>query len=108
MAATEDDIVDEFFKTVGTIQSIKNKLDNAYYDGIKEILEDAKKKVSAHTGNLLHDLAKTKPDQDTLQKMIAAVPLSLSHPSVSCVVFSQYWIPSSPRKGRNDTSSWWT
>ena len=41
MAATEDDIVDEFFKTVGTIQSIKNKLDNAYYDGIKEILEDA-------------------------------------------------------------------
>jgi hypothetical protein len=81
MAATEDDIVDEFFKTVGTIQSIKNKLDDAYYNGIKEILEDAKKKVSAHTGKYLHDLDNTNPDKDTLQKMIAAVPLSLSHPN---------------------------
>jgi len=81
MAATEDDIVDEFFKTVGTIQSIKNKLDDAYYNGIKEILEDAKKKVSAHTGKYLHDLDNTKPDKDTLQKMIAAVSLSLSHPN---------------------------
>jgi len=81
MAATEDDIVDEFFKTIGTIQSMKNNLDIVYYDGIKEILEDAKKKVSAHTGKCLHDLAKTKPDKETLQKMIAAVPLSLSHPN---------------------------
>ena len=79
MAATEDDIVDEFFKTIGTIQSMKNNLDNAYLDGIKEILEDAKKKVSAHTGKYLHDLDNTKPDKDTLQKMIAAVPLSLSY-----------------------------
>jgi hypothetical protein len=44
-------------------------------------LEDAKKKVSAHTGKCLHDLDNTKPDLDTLQKMIAAVPLSLSHPN---------------------------
>jgi hypothetical protein len=81
MAATEDDIVDEFFKTIGTIQSMKNNLGNVYLDGIKEILEDAKKKVTVHTGKCLHDLAKTKPDLDTLQKMIAAVPLSLSHPN---------------------------
>jgi hypothetical protein len=33
MSASEDDIVDEFFKTIGTIQSIKGILDNAYYDG---------------------------------------------------------------------------
>ena len=44
-------------------------------------MEDAKKKVSAHTGKCLHDLDNTKPDLDTLQKMIAAVPLSLSHPN---------------------------
>ncbi|GAH16406.1 unnamed protein product, partial [marine sediment metagenome] len=79
MAATEDDIVDEFFKTIGTIQSMKNNLDNAYLDGIKEILKEAKKKVSAHTGIYLHDNVKTKPDKDTLQKKIAAVPLSLSY-----------------------------
>ena len=79
MAATEDDIVDEFFKTIGTIQSMKNNLDNAYLDGIKEILKEAQKKVSAHTGKYLHDIVKTKPDKDTLQKMIAAVPLSLSY-----------------------------
>jgi hypothetical protein len=81
MAATEDDIVDEFFKTIGTIQSMKNNLDNAYYDGIKEILEEAQKKVTVHTGKYLHDLDNTKPDLDTLQKMNAAVPLSLSHPN---------------------------
>jgi hypothetical protein len=81
MAATEDDIIDDFFKTIGTIQSMKNNLGNVYYDGIKEILEDAKKKVSAHTGKCLHDLDKTKPDKETLQKMIAAVPLALSHPN---------------------------
>jgi hypothetical protein len=44
-------------------------------------LEEAKKKVSAHTGIYLHDLDNTKPDQETLQKMIAAVSLSLSHPN---------------------------
>ena len=61
MAATEDDIVDEFFKTIGTIQSMKNNLDNAYLDGIKEILEDAKKKVSDHTGNSFTTLPRPNP-----------------------------------------------
>jgi hypothetical protein len=79
MAATEDDIVDEFFKTIGTIQSMKNKLDNAYYDGIKKILNKAKKELTVHTGEYLHDLDSKKPDKETLQKMIAVVPLSLSH-----------------------------
>ena len=60
MAAIEDDIVDEFSKTVGTIQSMKNKLGNAYY-GIKEILEDAKKKVSDHTGNSFTTLPRPNP-----------------------------------------------
>jgi hypothetical protein len=81
MAATEDDIVDEFFKTIGTIQSMKNKLDNAYYNGIKKILNKAKKELTVHTGEYLHDLPSKKPDQETLQKMIAAVPLALSHPN---------------------------
>jgi hypothetical protein len=89
MSASEDDIEDDFFKTIGTaILSMKNKLDIAYYDGIKKILKKAKKKVkkakkkaTALTGKYLHNLAETKPDQDTLQKMIAAVPLALSHPN---------------------------
>jgi hypothetical protein len=79
MAATEDDIVDEFFKTIGTIQSMKNKLDNAYYDGIKKILNKAKKELTVHTGEYLHDLKNNIPDKETLQKMIVVVPLSLSH-----------------------------
>jgi hypothetical protein len=79
MTATEDDIVDEFFKTIGTIQSMKGSLDNAYYNGIKKILNKANKELTVHTGEYLHDLNKTKPDKETLQKMIAAVPKSLSH-----------------------------
>jgi L-2-hydroxyglutarate oxidase LhgO len=81
MAATEDDIVDEFFKTIGTIQSMKNNLDIVYYNGIKEILEDAKKKVSAHTGIYLHDLDNTKPDQETLQKMIPSLEMDDIQPA---------------------------
>jgi hypothetical protein len=81
MAATEDDIVDEFFKTIGTIQSMKNKLGNAYYNGIKKILNKAKKELTVHTGEYLHDLDSTKPDKETLQKMVAVVPLALSHPN---------------------------
>jgi hypothetical protein len=81
MSASEDDIVDEFFKTIGTIQSMKNKLDNAYYNGIKKILNKANKELTVHTGEYLHDLDKTNPDKETLKKMIAAVPLALSHPN---------------------------
>ena len=79
MSASEDDIVDEFFKTIGTIQSMKNKLDNAYYNGIKKILNKANKELTVHTGEYLHDLNSKKPDKETLQKMIAVVPKSLSH-----------------------------
>jgi hypothetical protein len=79
MTATEDDIVDEFFKTIGTIQSIKGSLDNAYYNGIKKILNKAKNELTVHTGEYLHDLNSKKPDKETLQKMIAVVPKSLSH-----------------------------
>ncbi len=79
MSASEDDIVDEFFKTIGTIQSMKGSLDNAYYNGIKKILNKAKKELTVHTGEYLHDLNSKIPDKETLQKMIAAVPLSLSH-----------------------------
>jgi hypothetical protein len=39
MSASEDDIVDEIFKTIGTIQSMKKKLDNAYNNGIKKNLK---------------------------------------------------------------------
>jgi hypothetical protein len=79
MSASEDDIVDELFKTIGTIQSMKNKLDNAYYNGIKKILNKANKALTVHTGEYLHDLDSKQPDKDTLQKMISAVPLALSH-----------------------------
>jgi hypothetical protein len=78
MSASEDNIVDEFFKTIGTIQSMKGILDNAYYDGIKEILNKANKELTVHTGTYLHDLDSNKPDKEALQKMIAVVPLSLS------------------------------
>jgi hypothetical protein len=81
MSASEDDIVDEFFKTIGTIQSIKGSLDDVFYDGIKEILNKAKKELTVHTGEYLHDLKNKIPDKETLQKMIAAVPKSLSHPN---------------------------
>jgi hypothetical protein len=79
MSASEDDIVDEFFKTIGTIQSMKDSLDNAYYNGIKEILNKANEELTVHTGEYLHHLKNNKPDKETLQKMIAVVPLALSH-----------------------------
>jgi hypothetical protein len=47
--------------------------------GIKEILNRAKKELTVHTGEHLHDLNSKIPVKETLQKMIAVVPLALSH-----------------------------
>ena len=58
---------------------MKGRLDNAYYDGIKEILNKAKKQLTVHTGKYLHDLQNKKTDKETLHDLIAAVPLSMSY-----------------------------
>ena len=42
-------------------------------------MNKAKKELTVHTGEYLHDLDSKKPDKETLQKMIAVVPLALSH-----------------------------
>jgi hypothetical protein len=79
MSAAIEDNLDQFIKTVGTFQSMKGSLDTNFYNGLKEIVNDAMKQVSDHTGEYLHNLHKHQPDEDTLQKIIDNVPSSLSY-----------------------------
>ena len=59
-----DDAVDEAFKTLGTLQSMKGELKNIggeFYDDIEKIaerfLKKFKKDIANLTGKLLHNLA---------------------------------------------------
>jgi hypothetical protein len=79
MSAAIEDNLDQFIKTIGTFQSMKGSLDTKFYNGLKEIVNDAMKQVSDHSGEYLHNLDEHQPDEDTLQKIIDNVPSSLSH-----------------------------
>ena len=72
---------DQYIKTIGTFQSMKDDLDEDYYFDLEEIVNNAMKQVSDRTGKYLHNLWKLdkKPDEDTLLKIIDDVPSSLSY-----------------------------
>ena len=78
MSVSTEDPFDKFIKTISTFQSMKDALDEGFYDGLKEIVNKATKQVSDHTGEYLHNLREHQPDEDTLQKVIDNVPSSLS------------------------------
>ncbi len=80
MSAAIEDNLDQFIKTIGTFQSMKGSLDTNFYNGLKQIVNDAMNQVSDHTGKcLLHNLREHQPDEDTLQKIIDNVPSCLSY-----------------------------
>jgi hypothetical protein len=78
MSAATDDNFDKFIKTISTFQSMKDDLDEGFYNGLKEIVNKAMKQVSDQTGTYLHNLHEHQQDEDTLQKMIDNVPSALS------------------------------
>jgi hypothetical protein len=81
MSAAIEDNLDQFIETIGTFQSMKGRLDTNFYNGLKQIVNDAMNQVSDHTGEYLHNLHKHQPDEDTLQKIIDNLPSSLSYMS---------------------------
>jgi hypothetical protein len=80
--ATEDNL-DQLIKTIGTFQSMKGSLDTNFYNGLKQIVNNAMNQVSDHTGEYLHNLHDHQPDEDTLQKIIDTVPSSLSYEDIN-------------------------
>ena len=77
---SSESTINNFFKTFKTLHSIKDELDTEYYDGLAEILNKAMQDVSDHTGKFLHkELDEKELDDETLKKMITAVPSSLSY-----------------------------
>ena len=77
-----DDAIDEAFKTLGTLQSIKGDLKNIegnFYSDIEKITEKYKKDIANRTGQLLHNLKKGKPEEETLKKLINQFPSSLEY-----------------------------
>jgi hypothetical protein len=82
MSATTKCSLDQFIKTIGTFQSMKDDMDEDYYTDLEEIVNNAMKHVSDRTGEYLHnldELGDKKPDEDTLLKIIDNVPSSLSY-----------------------------
>ena len=79
--AITDDITDDLFKAIGTFQSLKSELrenHTEYYDGMKKIFERTMQDLSVHTGKFLHEVGKRQPSEDVLEKIVGAVPSSLS------------------------------
>ena len=81
-----DDAIDEAFKTLGTLQSMKGELKNIrgnFYDDIEKIAEKIvkkfKKDIATRTGQLLHNLHKDKPEKKMLKKLINEFPSSLEY-----------------------------
>jgi len=82
MSASTKCSLDQFIKTIGTFQSMKDDMDEDYYTDLEEIVNNAMKHVSDRTGEYLHnldELGDKRPDEDTLLKIIDNVPSSLSY-----------------------------
>jgi hypothetical protein len=79
MSAAIEDNLNDFTKTIGIFQCMKDDLDEGFYNGLKEIVNNAMKQVSDHTGKYLLNLHEHQPDEDTLLKMIGNVPSSMSY-----------------------------
>ena len=112
MAVATKDPFDNFIKTLSTFQSMKDDLDEGFYNGLKESVNKAMKQVSDHTGKYLHklhDLHEHQPDEDTLQKVIDNVPSSLSYdentngyPSIESAVLDKecvHYVPHLAKEG---------
>ena len=81
-----DDAIDEAFKTIGTLQSMKGDLKNIggnFYDDIEKLAEKFikkfKKDIANRTGKILHNLHEHKPEKETLKKLIHDFPSSLEY-----------------------------
>jgi hypothetical protein len=118
MAVATKDPFDNFIKTLSTFQSMKDDLDEGFYNGLKESVNKAMKQVSDHTGKYLHklhDLHEHQPDEDTLQKVIDNVPSSLSYidedgylPIDNAVLYKEsgHYVPLLAKEGVSQTQSW--
>ena len=81
-----DDAIDEAFKTLGILQSMKGDIKNMrgyFYDDVDKIAEKIikkfKKDIANRTGQLLHNLDEDKPEKETLKKLIHEFPSSLEY-----------------------------
>ena len=109
MTVAIKDPFDNFIKTISNFQSMKDDLDEGFYNGLKEIVNKAMKQVSDHTGTYSHNLRDHQPDEDTLQKVIDNVPSSLSYdentngyPSIESAVLdkeSVHYVPHLAKEG---------
>ena len=119
MTVAIKDPFDNFIKTISNFQSMKDDLDEGFYNGLKEIVNKAMKQVSDHTGKYLHrlhDLNEHQPDEDTLQKVIDNVSSSLSYidedgylPIDNAVLLykeSGHYVPLFAKEGVSQTQSW--
>jgi len=91
---------DQFIRTIGTFQSMKDDLDEDYYSDLEEIVSNAMKQVSDRTGKYLHSLSELgdkRPDEDTLQKIIDNVPSCLSYED------EDGWLPIYSAAGYNES-----
>ena len=79
MSVATKDPFNNFIKTLSNFQCMKDDLDKQYYADLEEIVNKAMNQVSDRTGEYLHNLHDHKPDEETLQKVIDNVPLSLSY-----------------------------
>jgi hypothetical protein len=79
MSVATKDPFNTFIKTLSNFQCMKDDLDKQYYADLEEIVNKAMNQVSDRTGEYLHNLHDHKPDEETLQKVIDNVPLSLSY-----------------------------
>ena len=78
--------IDDAFKTLGTLQSMKGELKNIggdFYHDIgkiaKQFVKKFKKDIANRTGKLLHNLKADKPEKETLKKLIREFPSSLEY-----------------------------
>lgn len=78
MRASSELCIENLLHTFKTFHSIKDDLDDDFYDGLAEIAMKAIKDVTEHTGMFLHKLKDKAPEEETLTKIITAVPASLS------------------------------
>ena len=95
-----DDAIDEAFKTLGTLQSMKGELKNIggnFYDDIEKITEkfvkNFKKDIANRTGKLLHNLKTDKPEKETLKKLINEFPscLECKNDEKQLPIHSAFW-----------------
>ena len=81
-----DDAIDELFKTITNLRSMKDALKNIseeIYGDIEKItgkiVKKFKEDIATRTGQLLHNLQNDKPDKNALRALIQEFPASLEY-----------------------------